>query len=138
MKNAPKGSILQILSTFIKLPFVIKIFVLSSVEQLRKTGFTVSHFQLKCASYTSERMLDSHTSTFGLSGSPFLTLAIEERRHIGVGFHTSLLGTTPHTVANGTVLAAIVLETWCFTFRALPYWSDISCNMINTLRVRNE
>ena len=83
-----------------------------------------------CLIYVGE---DSHTSTLGLSGSPFLTLAIEERRHIGVGFHTSLLGTTPHTVANGTVLAAIVLETWCFTFRALSYWSDISCNMINTL-----
>ena len=83
-------------------------------------------------------MLDSHTSTLGLSGSPFLTLAIEERRHIGVRFHTSLLGTAPHTVADGTVLAAIVLETWRFTFRTLSYWSDISCNMINTLRVRNE
>ena len=36
-----KGSILQILSSFIKLPFVIMIFVLSIFELPLKTGFTV-------------------------------------------------------------------------------------------------
>ena len=38
-----QGSILQILSTFIKLPFVIKIFVLFIFEWLFYTGFTVAH-----------------------------------------------------------------------------------------------
>ena len=35
------GAFCKILSTFIKLPFVIKIFILSSFEWLLKTGFTV-------------------------------------------------------------------------------------------------
>ena len=40
MQNAPKGAS-AILSTFIKLPFVIKIFVLSIFEWSFYTGFTV-------------------------------------------------------------------------------------------------
>ena len=40
MENAPKEHS-AILSTFIKLPFVFKIFVLSIFEWLLKTGFTV-------------------------------------------------------------------------------------------------
>ena len=38
-----KGSILQLLSTFIKLPFVIKIFVLSIFEWLFYTDFTLTN-----------------------------------------------------------------------------------------------
>ena len=41
-----QGDHSAILSTFIKLPFVIKIFVLSNLEWLLKTGFTVT-----CISY---------------------------------------------------------------------------------------
>ena len=39
MQNAPRHS--AILSTFIKLPFAIKIFVLSIFEWPLKTGFTI-------------------------------------------------------------------------------------------------
>ena len=48
MAECSKGSILvehsAILSTFIKLTFVIKIFVMSFFEWLLKTGFTVDKF----------------------------------------------------------------------------------------------
>ena len=39
--ECPKGSILETLSTFIKLPFSIKTFVLSIFKWPPKTGFTV-------------------------------------------------------------------------------------------------
>ena len=43
-----QGEHSAILSTFIKLPFVIKIFVLSSLEWLFNTGFTVPAFDHEC------------------------------------------------------------------------------------------
>ena len=42
MQNAPRGEHSAILLTFIKLPFAIKIFVLSIFECSLKTSFTVS------------------------------------------------------------------------------------------------
>ena len=48
MQNAPlQGEHSAILSTFIKLPFVIKIFVLSICEWPLKTGFTVINLFLE-------------------------------------------------------------------------------------------
>ena len=41
MQNAPRGEHSAILSTFIKLPFVIKVIVLSVFERPLKSGFTV-------------------------------------------------------------------------------------------------
>ena len=46
-KSIAKGEHSAILSTFIKLPFVIKIFVLSVLEWSSKTGFTVLVFVLQ-------------------------------------------------------------------------------------------
>ena len=43
-----KKRLSAILSTFIKLPFVIKIFVLSIFEWSLKTGFTVFHIGIVC------------------------------------------------------------------------------------------
>ena len=43
-----EGEHSAILSTFIKLPFVIKIFVLSIFEWPLKTGFTVLPFKFFC------------------------------------------------------------------------------------------
>ena len=52
-----QGEHTVILSTFIKLPFVIKIFVLSIFEWPLKTGFTVSHL-CKCLLYNEARCLN--------------------------------------------------------------------------------
>ena len=52
-----------ILSTFIKLPFVIKIFVLSIFEWPLKTGFTVSHFEtvIKISCFLRNQLIRIHT-----------------------------------------------------------------------------
>ena len=49
LQNAPR-----ILSTFIKLPFVIKIIVLSIFEWSFKTGFTVSLFQASSLTHAKD------------------------------------------------------------------------------------
>ena len=55
MQNAPEHS--AILSTFMKLPFVFKTFVLFILEWLLKTGFTVLAFGFACISMQEELSL---------------------------------------------------------------------------------
>ena len=59
-----------ILLTFIKLPFVIKIFVLSIFEWLLKTGFTV--VILVWASRSEEEDLKCFFLSIGLTGGHFV------------------------------------------------------------------
>ena len=54
-----QGEHSAILSTFIKLPFVFKVFVLSIFEWPLKAGFTVCHFSIK------RLLLNSHNIDFG-------------------------------------------------------------------------
>ena len=53
MQNVPREHSTR-LSTFIKLPFVFKTFVLSIFDLLLKTGFTVVHFQTRVTTNVSQ------------------------------------------------------------------------------------